>query len=243
MNSEFIVKARKLSNNLDIVRDGDLDMLDQLKYNLIENIEKTITTSPEIGKRQLWSNLGELIKEYDFIDSKIRRILKKLQDNGRDEYDQQYYNIKQIIETYCDGIAGILELLLIYFSDDAIKNLKVYEKFGTPKQKIKLKQINQLIENKKSNVKNNPTSRNLAIKALKAYYEGIEITPKDGKIYQHYIKFTSNADRKGKPNPFTQRRLNNKIKLFESVIELLPEDKKSRAIDELKIIKAYEGEL
>lgn len=92
--------------------------------------------------------------------------------------------------------------------------------------------------------------------ALKYAYEGLQITRENGneiakkyghnsgeKLFQRFTYFLSPANRKGKPIPCTPKKLNNKIKLIESVIKLLPKDKQERAKDEVSILKRiYETE-
>ena len=57
------------------------------------------------------------------------------------------------------------------------------------------------------------------------------------KLSLKYSYYSSRANRKGKPKGCTAKILSNKIKLFESVIEMLPTDKQATAIEELKILK------
>jgi hypothetical protein len=92
--------------------------------------------------------------------------------------------------------------------------------------------------------------------ALKYVYEGLQITRENGnkiakqyghnsgdKLYNEFTYFSSSANRKGKPNLCTPTKLDNKIKLIESVIEILPTDKQERAKDEVLILKKiYEAE-
>ncbi len=92
--------------------------------------------------------------------------------------------------------------------------------------------------------------------ALKYAYEGLQITRENGneiakeyghnsgeKLFQRFTYFSSSANRKGKPNLCTPKKLDNKIKLIESIIELLPTDKQERAKDEVLILKKiYEAE-
>lgn len=86
--------------------------------------------------------------------------------------------------------------------------------------------------------------------ALKFAYEGGQITRSNGdeiakkfghnsgeKLFQRFTYYSSSTNRKAKPNLCTQKKLSNKIKLIESVIELLPKDKKERATAEVKILK------
>lgn len=92
--------------------------------------------------------------------------------------------------------------------------------------------------------------------ALKYAYEGLQITRENGndiakeyghnsgeKLFQRFTYYSSSANRKGKPNLCTPKKLDNKIKLIESIIELLPTDKQERAKDEVLILKKiYEAE-
>lgn len=86
--------------------------------------------------------------------------------------------------------------------------------------------------------------------ALKCFYEGKIITRENAKeqlentghksgdkLYNEFSKWSNTTDRKADPE--SKVRLKNKIKLFESVIELLPNDKRSKAIDDLKIINSF----
>ena len=68
------------------------------------------------------------------------------------------------------------------------------------------------------------------------YLEGTEYTSGD-KLYNEFIKWSDYSDRKSDPESLI--KLKNKIKLFETVIDLLPEDKKGKAIDELIILKSF----
>jgi hypothetical protein len=87
--------------------------------------------------------------------------------------------------------------------------------------------------------------------ALKYVYEGSQITRLKGdeiakeygyksgeKLFQKFTYYSSTANRKGKPNPFTIRRLQNKINLLESVTPLLSIEKQSKVMDEVSTLKA-----
>jgi hypothetical protein len=92
--------------------------------------------------------------------------------------------------------------------------------------------------------------------ALKLAYEGLRVTRDNAdeivkqynhnsgeKLFQKFTYYSNTANRKGIPNPPTAKKLQNKIELFESVIELLQEPNKKRAINELKILKTtFENE-
>jgi len=95
--------------------------------------------------------------------------------------------------------------------------------------------------------------------ALIHVYEGLQITRKNaGEIaakhgytaknsgeglFQDYTIYCSTENRKEKPTPCTPKKLKNKIELFESVLNHLSDNKKQRAIDEIKILKTiFENE-
>jgi len=92
--------------------------------------------------------------------------------------------------------------------------------------------------------------------ALKYVYEGQQVTRENGneianlyghnsgeKLFQRFTFYSSAANRKGKPNPCTLKKLQNKIKLIESIIELLPPSKQQRPKDEVLILrKVYKAE-
>ena len=92
--------------------------------------------------------------------------------------------------------------------------------------------------------------------ALKCFYDGLQVTRDNGdkivrsyghtsgdKLYQRYTYYSSAANRKGRPNNCTAKKLMNKITLLEKVIEVLLPENTKRAIDEVDILKSiYENE-
>lgn len=86
--------------------------------------------------------------------------------------------------------------------------------------------------------------------ALKYVYSEIRITRENAnekakeyghksgeKLFQRFTFYSSAANRKGKPQPCTPKKLKNKIELLESVLEHLPIDKRNRIEDEISILK------
>lgn len=72
--------------------------------------------------------------------------------------------------------------------------------------------------------------------ALRAYYNNEVIASGKGKVYQHFIHYSTQSNRIG-VEP-TERMTLNKIKLIESVIpDLIPSGQR-KANDELRILKA-----
>lgn len=68
------------------------------------------------------------------------------------------------------------------------------------------------------------------------------ITSGEG-LFQDYTYYCSSANRKGKPTNSTSKKLKNKIELFESILKYLSDEAKSRANDDIKILKTiYENE-
>lgn len=89
--------------------------------------------------------------------------------------------------------------------------------------------------------------------ALKYVYSEIQITRKNGneiakeyghnsgeKLFQRFTFYSSPANRKGRPQPCTPKKLKNKIELLESVLEHLPKDKQNRIKDEVSILKTIQ---
>lgn len=86
--------------------------------------------------------------------------------------------------------------------------------------------------------------------ALTYAYSEIQITRENGneiakeyghnsgeKLFQRFTFYSSSANRKGKPQLCTPKKLKNKIELLESVFEHLPKNKRNRIKDEIKILK------
>jgi hypothetical protein len=110
-------------------------------------------------------------------------------------------------------------------------------------------QIKKVFERKPSPTKDeNKLSLNEI--ALKYVFEGNQITREDStsiakeyghnsgdKLYQRCSYWGSRANRTGRPEPCTPKKLKNKIELFEKVIKLLPEPQQKRAVEEVEILK------
>jgi hypothetical protein len=86
--------------------------------------------------------------------------------------------------------------------------------------------------------------------ALKHVYENKSITRENGnsiakkyghhsgeKLFQVFTEYSSPTNRKGAPTNCTEKKLRNKIELFESVIETLSEKYKEKAIGEVDNLK------
>ena len=174
-------------------------------------------------KKQYW--FLDTVVMFEPVTDKLKRTLKSIDVN----ISEKEINIELI--NYQKHLQAKRESIYI----DLINEMQSLPPQPIVKQKPKLT-INQI--------------------ALKYVYELLQITRENGKeiarkyghnsgekLFQRFTYYSSTANRKGKPIPCTPKKLDNKIKLIESVIELLPTDKQERAKDEVSILKEiYEAE-
>ncbi len=86
--------------------------------------------------------------------------------------------------------------------------------------------------------------------ALIYVYEGKSITRENGKeiankygyysvqnLFQKFTYYSSVANRKGRPTPYTPKKIKNKIELLQSVLPHLTKEAKKRATDEIQTLK------
>lgn len=116
--------------------------------------------------------------------------------------------------------------------------------------KERIKALNNILSNG-NEIKKNTPKYSLSQIALKYVYENRSITRENGnliaseygyksgeKLFQKFTYYSSSANRKGKPTLCTLKKIQNKIDLIESVIDILTNGNKNRAIDEVKILKS-----
>ena len=184
----------------------------------------------------------EKISEYNNID--IEKALKDLQSKNK---EIPYKEIPEIKGK--DGkvmkASKILDLEKIFFPFDFFT---IYQLLNKIKSLIKEQEVLTVKQTEtKTDILKVPQI------ALIHVYEGIQITRENaGKIaakygytsktsgeglFQDYTKYISTANRKGKPTDYTLKKLNNKIELFESVVNHLSNNNKQRAIDEINTLK------
>jgi len=78
--------------------------------------------------------------------------------------------------------------------------------------------------------------------ALKMVYEGNTIVTREehgNDLYNKVMKWVKLKNRTANPDRETNLQLENKIRMFERVIDLLDDEFKQRAIDEVKMIKSH----
>lgn len=149
-------------------------------------------------------------------------------------------------------------------SKEIIKDNKEYIKEHPDRRWIRREKANNILEtyiqfldnklfvNQKTNTTKTGNELGLNELALKLVYEGVKITRHNAKEYLTGTKYTSGdrlylnfnhwsvvGNRKANVDPFTLTKLKNKIELFETVYELLPEEKKSTAKIEIEKLKSY----
>jgi len=97
-------------------------------------------------------------------------------------------------------------------------------------------EIEKLIE-KLSKKTTQATGLSLNWQALYMYYADIPVIEKQGKLRQHYNNWIHKSERIGMMNLPSKAKVRTGIEKREKIIELLPKDKKSKAIDELSTFK------
>lgn len=195
------------------------------------------------------SRLTKFVTEYeadeiDFIDREL------------DYFNRTIYDLENS-EASHDG-----------FSTTGIGNFKaaynVVREIGWEKFKYSTKRKTKFLNERKTLLLDQNKTKKVIINqlvtidqlALTCFYEGSRITRDNGndilkeyglnsgeKLFQRFSYWSSRANRIARPHPCTQRKLKNKIDLFEIVIEMLSNDTKQQAIDEVSILKTiYETE-
>jgi hypothetical protein len=194
---------------------------DENKYFLIEVSERMLDFEYLINKDKVWRLEGT---------------------------DDEPEGMQEFVQVYCDAYNASLEVHW-YFEELYPNEFIGYDEIPIPIMSIDYNLQQKDPEKPKPELKIDQI-------ALKYAYEGLQITRENGngiakkyghnsgeKLFQRFTYFSSSANRKGKPNLCTPKKLDNKIKLIESIIELLPTDKQERAKDEVSILKKiYEAE-
>lgn len=120
MNSTFIVAYRKAMRVEFKVEGADWQYLDELSFELIQDIERTINTNPESGKLRLRENLLECLNEYPHAEAIYKNRFKREQGNDPDEW---YYSATDVFGTLDMAISDLLKLLISRYPDTLEKSL------------------------------------------------------------------------------------------------------------------------
>ncbi len=195
----------------------------------VSKLDADITQQLNDDKKVLNQALAAAKKSHDQQSSE--EILKELSRLNRSDYTVNLSKFPGYKGSLDDQDIQNIRLNLLILSIHVIKGkfatLKQQGLLATPKQQgLTMKQI-----------------------ALIHIYEGNQITRKNGdeivkaygltsgeKLYSTYLEYVQSTDRTGDPG--TPRKLKGKIKLIESVVQLLTsEDAVKRATAELEILK------
>jgi hypothetical protein len=231
-------------------------------------VRKIIFTAKEY-KEKYFSLMQSFLLEYedyeeiDFINNEIE--IYNLYKNDVTYY-KEFWNIEQTNGYLCshgtdapdeqitDLVVGWREKRNATFICDAEPESFYIDKPLCLKIAISFNKIIQFLEHKKGNPiqskNNSKASLTISEIALKYVYEGAIITRENAKnfllgtgytsgdrLYNEFCKWSNYNDRKADPQ--SKVKLNNRIKLFEKVIAELPENKKEKAKDELKILYSF----
>lgn len=145
-------------------------------------------------------------------------------ETGGFEYDiKQIKSIRHHYHIYLQGEINYMG-----------KTLEIdYNKAENIIEAIKLYLMEEWLKGLSKKKKN--TELSLQEKALIAIYEKKVITRDQGKIYQHYCKYSINLDRIGNDGDIKTK---NKIKRIEKIIPYLSKQAQKQAADEVSILKA-----
>jgi hypothetical protein len=175
----------------------------------------------------------QVAKFIEFIASVFEALKEVCLLNGGHRYFQNIN--KNLIDDW-------IEELKIRFTTNLLKTQKeLFEKNKKP-----LPNATGATEKK-----NNPTLTTDQI-ALIHFYQRSQITRDNAKevaenndhssgehLFQKYTYYTSQANRRAKPDPFSDKKLRNKIKLFESVLPHLQLSDTSLLRDEIKVLRNH----
>lgn len=127
--------------------------------------------------------------------------------------------------------------------------IKILKSWFASEKKF-ITELTPLLKSNEVSIEKTPPELSIKQIALKLVYEGAVVNRSNcseiikgyghtsgDKLFQEFTYFSSLANRKGNPSPATDKKFQNKIELFESVIELLSDANKQRALDELSILK------
>ena len=208
---------------------------------------KWVVQNPDLAEKHFPVSIDELRKRIkkspSYKSALIIQNLPEMFPKQKREILQYFGKTK---ERKIQEVINLLNLVLYELEfDSEIEQ----EAVKSVKQEL-VEQLNYWKEELKPNSGPNQNQSRLTIMqiALVHFYEGKQITRENAvsiakenghnsgdALYNKFTHFSSNANRKGND---TQVKLTNKIKLIESVIELLPKNKRARAIDEVAMLKS-----
>jgi hypothetical protein len=238
---------------------NEIEVIEKFHQHIQDNKEKTFIhwsmNSPKFGFKAIRNRYYDLTANYIDLQTQNEIDLSEYLKNkyGINYIERQNGRLNNLAKL--NNFSGLQSDVEVININDATNRLELLfsivqaEIQGNLKTNTIISLPHQPIVEQKPELKINQI-------ALKYAYEGSQITRKNGneiakeyghnsgeKLFQKFTYFSSPANRKGKPNLCTPKKLDNKIKLIESIIELLPTDKQGRAKDEVSMLKKiYESE-
>jgi hypothetical protein len=237
------LKRKELFN--EIIKNATIELIKQNIILIVKRIEQaafpiTGYTHSEIEYYQsLYAKEFLYILHTDnyqtYIEDKIRELhfnCKNLEQhlkiNQYEYFDFRELDIKKLTE--CERYKVYLENLFSHINNSTPQITE------TRTNKLKVKQIALL-----HIYEGNQITRDNADEIAAKY--GYNSKTSGEGLFQDYIFYSSSGNRKQKPSHCTPKTLLNKIELFESVLKILSDKCKQRAIDEINILKTiYQNE-
>ena len=218
----------KANSSLDLanLNRGEIEFIEDLFYNKyfrtpVSNTEGAILAN---GNQVIWG-IGQIT---GIRLRQVREIYKKWVIDGKRDCTYVRYNNQS--NTFNDVPVAVVALKN-YF--DWLKGEPTIIENNLPTQgKLKVKQIALIhVYNGKTIIRENADS-------IASEY-GYNSKKSGEGLFQDYTLYASTANRKAIPDPFSKKKLRNKIELFESINQYLTDAGKIRAKDEIQILKNY----
>lgn len=211
--------------------------IDELNYSFLSNVNKEDTLKYYLFELNFWNN--------EFVVNNNDLIFQK-----KNEGTNLSFREKSIIESY-DIFDIVLTEITLCCSKYNLNFYKICDEinFDYSFTDTGLIEVfnNENTENQKIDSIVKLTMSQIA---LKRFYEVGTLTREEAKdliigtghasgdaLYGKFCKYAISANRKG--NPQNSTKLRNMIKLLESVIKLLPENKAIKAKSELNMLKIH----
>jgi hypothetical protein len=235
----------KHSNTFNIFKEKN-HLNELFHYDIVHR--NNLTSIEYINSSELIKKITNYYNIIDNIDVK-KDYLLYLSDNNKIlkiKKTEQKYILKKISKSNFISIGQNKSLLRAMTSNylELKKWLKEKNSFLTPNNPLA----------KEVKTKPNFSLRQIALIYI---YQEKQITRKNGdqiarkylhnsgeKLFHHFTYYSSQANRKGRTSPFTKKKMENKIKLFEKVANHPSINENKKALDELNILRIiYKNEL
>jgi len=222
--SEYQAKADK-SMDLPILFKDEIEALenlfypDKVKVPILQNGEPNLIK----GKGVIWG-IG-------LINGAGLRRLRETYQTWVIDGKRDYSYVKYIQNDFSVDVPVSVIALKLYY-DWLKEKPKKIENHQPAQQKLTVKQIALIhIYNQKTITRENADS-------IAGGY-GFNSKRSGEGLFQDYTFYSSTANRKGKPNPPTQKKISNKIEMFEGINQYLTDAGKKWANDEIQILKTF----